>query len=332
MKILLACMRYSYGDPKRGESYEYVNFHDSLVRLGHDVRLFDFMVETAASGKAGMNRRLLAEAESFRPDLAMFSLYTDEFEPEAVAKLRRSVKTLCFFHDDSWRVDYSLFWARQFDWFTTWDFAGPEKYRRLGLPNALHFPFGCNHALYRRLDVPKSRDVSFVGEWHPWRGWMIDRLRRAGVDAAGFGHRWPGGSLTLEAMVKTFNESRINLNMSNSASWDARYLLSSPRAFANRLRSKKTGEQIKGRHFEICGTGGFQLTQYVEGLERCYAIGDEIGIYVDPDDLVAKVRFYLKEADLRERVAAAGYARVLRDHTFAARFETAFRAMGLPAV
>jgi spore maturation protein CgeB len=324
-------MRHAYGDPKRGESYEYVNFYDSLVRLGHDVRLFDFMAETAAAGKGGMNRRLLAEAETFRPDLALFSLYTDQFDPAALDKLRKITKTLCFFHDDTWRVDFSREWAPRFDWFSTPDYFGPEKYRRLGLNNALHFPFGCNPGLFRKLDVPKTRDVTFVGEWHPWREWLIGRLRRAGIDAVGFGSRWPGGPLALDAMVRVFNESRINLNFSNSASWDARYLFSSPRAFVNRLRTAKTVEQLKGRHFEICATGSFQLSYYVEALEKYYELGSEIGVYVDPDDLVEKVRFYLKEEETRERIAAAGRARALRDHAFATRFERVFRAIGLSA-
>lgn len=322
-------MRHAYGDRARGDSYEYVNFHDSLVRMGHEVRLFDFFAIHRERGAGEMNRLLLEDAEGWRPDVAVFSLYQDEFDPRALDRLRRTTKTLCFFHDDTWRVDFSRYWARHFDWFSTPDAFGPEKYRDLGLSNVLFFPFGCNTALYKKTGAVKRYDVSFVGEWHPWREWMIKRLRRAGIRAEAFGNRWPAGALALDEMVRVFNESRINLNLSNSASWDARYLLSSPRALANRLRTPKTVEQLKGRHFEICAAGAFQLSYYVAGLERQFELGTEIGVYADPDDMVDKARFYLEHEQSREKIAAAGHARALRDHSYADRFAKAFAAMGL---
>jgi spore maturation protein CgeB len=329
MKILLVCMSYDYGDPARGHSYEYYNFYQSLKALGHEVQLFDYMTELQQLGKPTMNRKLLEITAASRPALAMFSLYTDQFEPETVKAMARHTRTLCFFHDDTWRVEFSRFWAAQFDFFTTPDVYGERKYRAFGLPNAIHFPFGCNETLYRKTGVDKKYDVSFVGAWHPYRQWLVELLRKDGFVVKTVGFRWPEGIVSHEEMIAIFNESRINLNMSNSASWDARYLLSSPRGLVNRIRSKKTVEQLKARHFEISGCGAFQLSYYVEGLERHYAIGDEIGIYLDPDDLRHKVALYLEDEPLRQAVADSGYARTLGSHTFGSRFQHVFGRMGL---
>ena len=329
MKILLACMQYDYGDPQRGYSYEYYNFFLSLKSAGYEVILFDYMGELNALGKAEMNDKLLKTVMTEKPDVAMFSLYTDQFEPETVEKLRAHTKTLCFFHDDTWRVEFSRFWARHFDFFTTPDVYGERKYAALGLTNAIHFPFGCNETLYQKLDSPKQYDVSFVGAWHPYREWLVKRLRSEGISVKTAGYRWPEGIVAHEEMVAIFNASRINLNMSNSASWDARFLLSSPRALVNRIRSPKSIEQLKARHFEINGCGAFQLTYYVEGLERHYAIGDEIAIYLDTDDLLQKVKYYLANESERLAIAEAGRARTLMDHTFRKRFQTVFDRMGL---
>ena len=82
MKILLACMEYDYGDPSRGRSYEYYNFYQSLKDLGHEVTLFDYMAELKRLSKCEMNQQLLALAQSSKPDLAMFSLYTDQLDPD----------------------------------------------------------------------------------------------------------------------------------------------------------------------------------------------------------------------------------------------------------
>jgi spore maturation protein CgeB len=96
------------------------------------------------------------------------------------------------------------------------------------------------------------------------------------------------------------------------------------------VRSPKTVEQLKARHFEINGCGAFQLSYYVEGLETQYAIGREISVYLDPDDLLHKVQLYLAEPDLRNEIAKAGYARTIAEHTFARRFQRVFARMGLP--
>ncbi len=329
MKILIVCMQHDYGDPTRGHSYEYNNFYLGLKDIDHEVMIFDYMAELRELGKAAMNARLIEVAKETSPDLAIFSLYTDQLEPESVQKLRSYTKTFCFFHDDTWRVEYSRFWARQFDYFSTPDIYGEYKYAEIGLKNAIHFPFGVNERLYRKLDAPKRHDVTFVGGWHPYREWLIKRLRKAGISVEVAGYRWPAGMVSHDGMVKLFNESRINLNMSNSASWDARYLASSPRALINRLRSRKTVEQLKARHFEINGCGAFQLSYYVDGLEHYYEIGKEIGIYIDADDLVEKVRMYLNDDSLMESVALAGYRRTLAEHTFARRFETVFKRIGI---
>ena len=329
MKILLACMLHTYGDSKREYSYEYFNFYLSLKQMGYEVELFDYAAEIGMFGKEAMNKKLLARVREWQPTVAVFSLYTDQFYPETIQALRNHTKTFCFFHDDTWRVDYTRDWARHFDFFSTPDLYGEKKYREIGLSNAIYFPFGCNEQVFRNLAVQKKYDVSFVGGWHPYRQWLIERIRKAGINVKVVGYRWPNGEVDQEGMVRLFNESRINLNLSNSASWDGRYLTSSPRALINRVRSKKNIEQMKARFFEVNGCRAFLLSYFVEGLGSCYSIDKEIAVYADADDLVEKVKFYLEHEELREEIVEAGYRRTLKDHTFAQRFQSVFQRMGL---
>lgn len=329
MKILIAVMAHSYGDPQREYSYEYFNFYEVLKEMGHEVELFDYMKEFHVLGKTGMNQKLFERVRQWRPALTLFSLYTDQFEPGAIASLRQYTKTLCFFHDDTWRIDFSRYWAKYFDFFTTPDIYGPIKYREVGLTNAIYFPFGCNEKLFCKMDIEKRYDVSFVGGWHPYREWLIGHLRNSGIEVHVAGHRWPNGEIDQESMVRLFNESRINLNLSNSGSWDIRYLISSPRAIINRIRTKKNVEQMKARIFEINGCGAFQLTYFVEGLANCFDIDRDIGVYADADDLIEKIKFYLAHENLRESMAVAAYKRTLREHTFKSRFQSVFERMGL---
>lgn len=329
MKILVVCMLHTYGDPKREYSFEYFNFYQVLKAMGHEVELFDYMGEIQAHGKAEMNRRLLERVRDWQPAAAVFSLYTDQFEAETINALRNHTKTFCFFHDDTWRVEYSRYWARQFDYFSTPDLHGEMKYRELGLANAIYFPFGCNEQVFRKMETGKRFDVSFVGGWHPYREWLINRIRKAGIAVEVMGYRWPKGEVDQEGMVRIFNESKINLNLTNSASWDVRYLAASPRALINRVRSKKNIEQMKARIFEVNGCGAFQLSYFVEGLANCYDIDREIAVYVDADDLIEKIKFYLEHEALCESMATAAYNRTLHNHTYVKRFEMVFQRMGL---
>ena len=329
MKILLACMVHNYGDRNREYSYEYFNFYQSLKQMGHEVELFDYMAEMQVLGKSEMNKKLLMRVKEWQPSITMFSLYTDQFMPKMINAIREHSKTFCFFHDDTWRVEYSRYWAQQFDYFSTPDLHGEKKYREIGLTNAIYFPFGCNEQIYKKLALKKIYDVSFVGAWHPYREWIIDRIRKSGINVGVFGQGWPSGEIQQEEMVKLFNQTHINLNISNSASWDVRYLASSPRALINCLRSKKNIEQLKARVFEVNACGAFQLSYYVEGLAQCYDIEREICVYIDADDLIEKIKFYLINDELREAIAAAAYIRTFQDHTINRRFLDVFQRMRL---
>lgn len=328
MKILLVCMLHTYGDESREYSFEYFNFYKVLTEMGHEVEIFDYMHEIREHGKAKMNQKLLEKICIWQPSIAMFSLYTDQFDSDLVKNLSNHTKTFCFFHDDTWRIDYSRFWAAHFDYFSTPDIHGEMKYRQLGLDGAIYFPFGCNERIFRKIQCEKKYDVSFVGGWHPYREWLIERIRKAGIAVEVMGHRWPNGEVDQEGMVRVFNESKINLNLSNSASWDARYLCSSPRALLNRVRSRKNVEQMKARMFEVSSCGAFQLSYFVEGLANCFDIDKEIAVYIDVDDLIAKIKFYLENEVLRESIAASGALRASSEHTYELRFESVFKRMG----
>ena len=328
MKIIVVAMLYDYGIEERGYSLEYYHFYQPLKEMYDNVQMFDFMTLLKQKGKQSMNQELLCLVKESRPDLVMFSLYTDQFIPEMVDELRKYAKTLCFFHDDGWRVEFCRFWARHFDWFTTPDSYRVPQYRHLGYNNAIHFPYACNPVIYKKLALPKKYEVSFVGGAHPYRKWFIGKLRKAGIQVYAAGSGWPAGNLTQDEMVRVINQSKINLNLSNSTSWDLRYLISSHRHLINTLQAAKNVEQMKARPFEINGCGGFQLSYYVDGLEHFYEIGQEIVVYLDVDELIRKVRYYLADDDEREAIANRGYQRTLAEHTYAQRFQSVFDRMG----
>jgi spore maturation protein CgeB len=337
--VLFVGSLYDYGSAARGRSYEYYNLYQSLEQVVPRVTSFDFVELAGTLGRDGMNRQLVETVTRDRPDLVLVVPYLNELSFDAVDAVTAMTTTVGYFFDDPWRVEYSRVWAPHFTVVTTSDVNGRRKFRDAGHTNVVFSPFACNARMFHKTGAPLKHDVSFVGQFHPARAWLLRELRRAGIAVRSWGHGWPGGRISEDQMVAIFNETRINLNLSNTICWDARYLWSVRRPIGETLRAwrgiwnarrqpdSKTREQVKGRHFEINACGGFQLTYYVEGLERCYEVGEEIAVFADPDDLIDKVRYYLAHDDERQAVAARGYERTVRDHTMEQRFRALFREL-----
>jgi spore maturation protein CgeB len=86
---------------------------------------------------------------------------------------------------------------------------------------------------------------------------------------------------------------------------------------------------VNKRTFEICGCGGFQLTDDSEGLRDVFEPGKEVAVFEDLADLKEKVEYYLKKPDERIKISEAGYKRAKNEHTFEHRIDKMFEIMNL---
>lgn len=358
-------MKHDYGIPEQGYSFEHFNFYDSLVRMGHEIVYFDFFALTKAHGRDWMNRRLREVVDSEEPDLMFTVMFTDELDPTVVESIssQTPTTTLNWFCDDHWRFEsFSSRWAHSFNWVVTTALDAVPKYEEIGYSNAIKSQWACNHFLYRDLNLSPSVDVSFVGQPHGNRREVIGALRDRGLDVHAWGSGWEAGRLSQDAMIEMFNTSRINLNLPNASTDGAatpppqpatsRLLNSHPlgralkrplRPIVHRMRrlgdtrtvvaatipSALLPEQIKGRNFEVPGCGGFLLTGPADDLETYYRDGEEIVCATGIEDCVEKARYYLSHKEERARIAAAGHARTLADHTYERRFNDIFAQLAL---
>lgn len=336
MRILYVGMKYDYGKPEQGLSFEHCNFYDSLHSMGHDILYFDFMSLARERGREWMNRRLLDVAKAERPELMFTFLFADELDKEAVGKISDSpdTTTLNWFADDHWRFEkFSSHWATCFNWVTTTATSALPKYEQLGYRNVIKTQWACNHFFYRRLDLPLEYDVTFVGKPHGDRRNVVRALREAGIDVNVWGYGWEQGRLSQNGMIETFNKSKVNLNLSNASTAGGglgRRLRRSIRGLFARGRGATDTAQIKGRNFEVPGCGGFLLSGYADNVEDYYDVGREIACFESTRDLIDKVKYYLGREEERRAVALAGYERTLTEHTYAHRFASIFRRIGLP--
>jgi len=349
MRILYVAMRYDYGRREQGESFEHCNFFDSLRHLGHDIIYFDFMSLLEEHGRDGMNRRLFEIARSEHPDVMFSVLFRDELDCKTIRRISElpDTQTVNWFCDDHWRFDdFSRHWAPAFNWVVTTDSAAVAKYRAMGINRVIKSQWACNHFQYRRLDLPLRYDVTFVGKPHGVRREIIQSLRDFGIDVQVWGQGWGNGRATQQQMIEVFNQSRINLNLSNASAVRRRrrwqkaldqtqrtirrcmHLPPRPCAGTRLLATDAYPEQIKGRNFEVPGCGGFMLTGQADNLADYYVRSHEVACYRDFASLVEQIRYYLDHEDQRAAIAEAGYRRTLSEHTYAHRFAEIFHVMG----
>jgi spore maturation protein CgeB len=356
MKILYVAMKYDYGLPEQGLSFEHNNFFHSLVSMGHDIIYFDFMSLLKVHGRRWINGRIAQIVESERPDLLFSCLFTREFDFDTFRSISRNsdTATVNWFTDDHWRFDaFSSKWAPCFNWAITTSNAALTKYREAGIPNVIKSQWGCNHFLYRPLDLPLIYDVTFVGQPHGNRREIIESLRAKGIEVNVWGTGWESGRVGQEEMIRVFSQSRINLNLSNASAFQEGKPSPLRRVVGNLLPKVPGGDrlkgllkaadhgprpekatqvypdQIKGRNFEVPGCGGFLLTGLAEDLEDCYMPGREIATFGDLDDLAEKIRHYLRHEEDRSRMGKAGYDRTMTEHTYVHRFSEIFTQIGL---
>ncbi len=322
MKIMTVLMQHDYGVLSRGASFEYTNIHLPTIELfgAENVFHFDFYVQFKLAGKEAMNSQLIEEAKKFAPDIMLFCLFENEIAESTVQELNTFTKTAVYFFDDPWRQKFVRHWIQYFRYFSTPDYYMYRQYQSEGLIQAVYSPFGYNQDIYKKKELPITYEVSFVGGFSSYRQWVVTLLRKAGLEVHVFGRGWDGDQkwITTEEMVDIFNQSAVNLNLSNGVSYNLFHVLSSftsPKAVKTLLMNRKIKEQVKGRHYEICGCGGFQLSYFVPGLNLAFEIDKEIAVFEDPQLLADQIKFFLRHDSLRKEIAEAGYQRAFREHS-----------------
>ncbi|MCC6398522.1 MAG: glycosyltransferase [Bacteroidetes bacterium] len=349
LRILYVGLKWDYGRPDLGLSYEYVNFYDTLRRMtGVEATVFPFDEEMRKSGRDGMNRKLLRVVQQEKPDVCFFVLMTDEIEPDTVGWITRETGTITlnWFGDDHYRfLTYSRHWAPLFGWVITTDGKAVSRYHAVGCRNVIRSQWGFNPHLMSPAVRSEAFDVTFVGRAYGNRHKYVRQLRSAGVDVQCWGRGWDNGRLSQADMYNVFARSRINLNFTESfvaGGWrrfarivlsrraDDSYHINPPASMAEHIRTlvNSRDPQIKGRNFEVPGAGGFLLTWYADHLDEYFVPGREIGVFASLDECVDKVRYYLVHHDERESIRLSGYSRTRRDHTYEKRFLDIFRALG----
>lgn len=321
--ILTVLMQWDYGKPERGTSLDKVCFFDNLQKLVGRVEVLWF--DDYLDKRDELQKLLLEQADNIKPDLVLFIPFTAQFTIGTLDELKQRYPTYAWFGDDQWRFEsFSSKLASHFTHVSTTDYWSITKYEAIGIKPILTQwaaqPYTENIGPLK-ANESYEYEISFIGGRNRYREWFIEELEKNGIRVECFGAKWRNGRVSYEDMEQIFRKSKINLNISNSFGYDAQFLLSSMGNFLKHLRAKKNAEQIKARNFEIPLAGGFQLSNYVLGLERYLNIGQEIAVYNSVDDCVKQIHYYLGQEKERNQIIHQSHNRVITEHTYLHRLK-----------
>src|SRR3972149_6712964 len=152
-----------------------------------------------------------------------------------------------------------------------------------------------------------KKNVSFVGTYTPERESILAKFKQFDINIWG-DPRWlksgiknnaRGGRVTQDKMKDIINKSKININ----------------------IHSFFPSEGANLRNFEVTGSTGFLLTDYVKAQEDLFKIGKDIVCYNSPKDIVVKTAYFLDHEKEREAIARQGFIRAIKDHNYKKRIK-----------
>lgn len=295
------------------DSFIYNNWYLTLKEIFGEAVLFDPRKYYFGYGKEVMNKKFLELIGKETPDYIIFCITYDEFSLDFFDKIREispGTKLINLFSDDEWNFDnYSRYYALFFDYLFTIK-KDLSDYYGDGIRN-IHYLYGVSEKGYFPQNLEKKYDLTFIGSPVRDRAEFIDFLIKNGINVFLAGPGWEKypdfkerylGILNREDFLKTINQSKINLNFSKAA-----------------LKGKgKKDSILKLRAFEFAACKSFQLIESSPNLFGSFK--NKKITFKTKEELLEKVKYYLKNKEEREKLANLSYFYFLKNFTLKKRF------------
>jgi len=290
--------KFSYNKIERGLSYEFQTIYKSLKEATCAIKGKSFYFDVyQINNHLDLLAQIKADNRNNINVTVIYCPFTGQLKPEFYRKFRDFADTGILFLDDTWRTKFVESYIGSCDWFTTSDPHYQHRYKNVLSSKPIYFPFGYDGTLAQKYNRPfheRDIEISFLGSKDNFRNYVARYLEKKGLNVSWFGAGWPNGTIDNETFYEILGRTKISLNLSNSSSWDLRFLARNPVSIAQNLRSKKTIEQFKARHLEIAALGSCQISFYTQGLEKILTIGSDIAIYnsiYEIPDIVSRLSF-----------------------------------------
>jgi len=303
----------------------------ALERLGHTVvflNAYEYESRNAPARKvffrmqagpwvARLNRDILAMAERERPDV----FWADKLlslQPKTLEKLRAmGIVSVSYMIDNAFGPRRDPGWRLYMQDIPHFDLHVVQRdkniadYRERGARDVIkiqtayeptvHFPPPEGWS-----DKDRDRGVSFIGTSYDDRPEFLTRLwKEYGFPVVISGDSQWKKRLTPEAATALYTNSELYLKDYREGIWRSKINLS--------FLTHSNQDEFVHKSFEIAACQGFLLAERSAGHAARFVEDEEAVFFTGFDECVEKIRRYLPDEAARERIAAAGRARAVRD-------------------
>lgn len=174
-----------------------------------------------------------------------------------------------------------------------------ETFRNAGISNVHWLPLACDPALHAVGPFERKIDVAYIGSLNAdeesRRRLLLDQIA-ARFPNHRIGKAWPAD------MAAIYAQSKIVVNFA-------------------------VERDVNMRVFEAMASGALLITDEAEGLEALFTDGEHLVLFRKDEDVFDCIARYLADEDARARIAAAGQAKVLAEHTYDHRMRSMIQVL-----
>src|SRR3989344_1299495 len=312
-KQKIVCSFWNCSD-KRDSTYQ--NYYLLFKRIFGKTILFDPRKERFLHNSKKMNELFFALIKKEKPDYLFTNVRRDEQTIETmmeVKKISPKTKTLMFSGDDD--LDFEplkRYQALFVDCTLVAQIEYIKNYYNDGIKNV--YPMiPSDEESNKPLKLKKIYDVTFIGKPNKYRVNDLRFLAKNNINFKIFGRGWDdypdlmkfyGGSPEMEEKNKIINQSKINLSLS---------------------KNKEGILHFKGRVFSRASCKAFSLTESFDGYLKFFDDGKEIIMFNNQEDLLKKIKYYLKHDKERKTIAENAYRKYTQNYSGTQWFKNFFR-------
>lgn len=262
---------------------------DSFESINHEVIRYDYRNRPAHIKLISQrDDELIKLCYSTKPDIMLFSK-CNMMHHRVLKECQKVTKTVMWFMDGMENYDQELAEKIQYCDFTFCSVQGCVNESKKYCKNVYKLQGGYDPKVHYPMDIPKKRDVAFIGAvdqyFSPYRAQLRKEVNFDVIDGA-----------YNEDHSKVVSETKINLSLTN-------------------------GVGVSNRIYKLLAAKGFVLTMPWEGIEKDFIIGTHLDVFHNAKELKHKIKFYLDNPDIREKIAQQGYKKVKEyDNTNYAQF------------
>lgn len=271
-----------------------------LRKLFGKVITFDPQEQVYNYGKDIMNKKFLDVIKKEKPDFIFLWLIYDEFYIDTLIKIKEvspNSKIINFCGDDDTVFEnYTVYLFPFIDYFYSTQTPYFKDYK-----NPVFFAAGADTNEFKPLNLQKIYDVSFIGSIKGKRKSQLKYLINNNINVALFGNSYDDDSILKKAYLGKPPEDRFSLKLMNQT-----------RVNLCLSTNHENKPHLIERFFQISACKAFCLVDEYDGYFGLLNRGKEIATFNSNEDLLKKVRYYLKHEKERQKIADAAYKKTLK--------------------